>query len=164
MVGISARAATDKDFIHAKVLFITEPSGSKSEALLDPLTGNSGELFAKMIQAMKLQLRYIYIAQVHRCPIKKVEGLELYEEALLEQIKQVNPKVIVTFSPTALRLFCDKQSIADCRGDWINWNGVPVMPTYSPNFLLRSENVYGKSKKKQAWQDLQDVVKLLNNK
>ena len=144
----------------AKVLFVTEPSGNKSDEEMNPLTGASGDLFAKMIQAMKLTVEDVYVAQVHRCRLKDNETIALHELALLEQIKVLKPAVIVTFSPTALRLFCDKQSINDCRGEWINWQGVPVMPTYSPNFLLRSENVYGKSKKKETWQDLQEVMKV----
>ena len=144
----------------AKILFITEPSGNKSDEAMNPLIGPSGELFAKMIQAMKVTVEDVYVAQVHRCRLKDSEAIAPHELALLEQIKILQPAVIVTFSPIALRLFSDKQSINDCRGEWINWQGIPVMPTYSPSFLLRSENVYGKSKKKQTWQDLQEVIKI----
>ena len=104
----------------AKVLFVTEPSGNKSDEEMNPLSGASGDLFAKMIQAMKVGVEDVYVAQVHRCRLKENETIAPHESALLEQIKMIKPAVIVTFSPTALRLFCDKQSINDCRGEWIN--------------------------------------------
>ena len=145
----------------AKILFVTEPSGSRVDPIMNPLEGAAGELLAKMIQAMKLSLKDVYIAQVHRCPSQGSKSEFVQAAPLLNQIRKIKPKAVVSFSPTALKLFSDKQSINDCRGEWINWEGIPVMPTYSPNFLLRSENVYGKSKKKLTWQDLQEVSKLL---
>ncbi|MBQ4107392.1 MAG: uracil-DNA glycosylase, partial [Lentisphaeria bacterium] len=76
---------------------------------------------------------------------------------LKQQIRIVQPEVIVLLGGTALSfLLREKASISKMRGNWIDFEGIPVMPTFHPAYLLRQE-----SAKREAWNDLQKVMKAL---
>jgi DNA polymerase len=71
-----------------------------------------------------------------------------------QQIRAINPKVIVTLGnvPTQ-NLLGTKQGITKLRGTWQSYEGIPVMPTFHPAYLLRSP-----SEKKKVWEDIQLVM------
>ncbi|MDD7986250.1 uracil-DNA glycosylase family protein [Lentisphaera marina] len=144
----------------AKVMFVLDSSLIKGE-LQDPFDGPSGEFFKKMLLAMKLNLENVYVAKIHRCP--RSSDLKEQVAAILQQMKNVKPQSCVVCSPSIIREISDFESINQCRGKWLEWDGIKIMPTYSPAFLMRSENVYGKVKKKEAWSDLQLVMHDLEN-
>ncbi|WDE97502.1 uracil-DNA glycosylase family protein [Lentisphaera profundi] len=138
-----------------KLFFIFDGSLIKGE-LQDPLAGPSGEFFLKMLAAMKIDIEDIYIAKIHRCP--RTSELKEQSAAVLQQINLLKPDACIVCSPSIIREISNFESINQCRGQWLSWEGIKIMPTYSPAFLMRSENVYGKAKKKEAWADLQLVM------
>ena len=72
---------------------------------------------------------------------------------LLREIAAVQPEVIVVLGNTAMRNLLDlKQGITKVRGEFQNYQGVKVMPTFHPAYLLRDA-----SRKKETWEDMKKV-------
>jgi uracil-DNA glycosylase len=70
----------------------------------------------------------------------------------------IRPRVIVALgSPAFQTLLRTKESITRARGEWREWNGIKVMPTFHPAFLLRSPD-----KKREVWEDMKKVRDFLN--
>ena len=78
---------------------------------------------------------------------------------LKRQIAMVNPKVIVLLGAVPLLYLFNLKGIMKLRGRWLDYNGIPVMPTYHPAFLLRNPPA-----KKDAWADLQAVMAVFGRK
>ncbi len=74
-----------------------------------------------------------------------------------KQIAAIKPKVIVTLGnvPTQ-NLLGTKQGITKMRGVWQTYEGIPVMPTFHPSYLLRSPG-----EKKWVWIDIKKVMERL---
>ena len=73
---------------------------------------------------------------------------------LKRQISIVNPKVIVLLGAVPLLYLFNLKGIMKLRGRWLDYNGIPVMPTYHPAFLLRQAQA-----KRDAWEDLKQVMR-----
>lgn len=145
----------------AELMFIGEGPGFDEDRLGRPFVGKAGQLLDKMIAAMQFQRSEVFIANIVKCrpPNNRVP---LPDEAaacigyLQRQIELVEPKAIVLLGATAAHFLLNTtQGIMRLRGNWMQYNGIPVMPTYHPAFLLRQE-----SAKRDAWNDLQQVMKL----
>ncbi len=110
----------------------------------------------------------VYVANVVKCVIKdeliasshrsvRSPEIQACRGFLLRQIALVHPRVIVLFGGVALSALFGKGSIKSARGKWREFQGIPVMPTYHPSFVLNT----AKSKadetanKRLVWQDLQ---------
>jgi DNA polymerase len=73
---------------------------------------------------------------------------------LLRQVELIRPKVIVALGATALRALLDIQiGITKMRGNWYDFHGVPIMPTFHPAYLLRNPPA-----KKEVWKDMKTVL------
>jgi DNA polymerase len=125
----------------------------------EPFVGRAGELLTKIIQAMGFKRHEVYIANVLKCRPPE-NRTPLPEEAanclpfLLAQIEQIQPKVIVGLGATAMKALLDVQlGITKMRGNWYNFHGIPIMPTFHPAYLLRNP-----AAKREVWQDMQAVV------
>ena len=80
---------------------------------------------------------------------------------LKEQIAIVQPEVIVTMgNPATQYILNTKQGITSLRGVWQSYEGIPLMPTFHPAFLLRQ---YTPENRKKVWSDLQEVMKRLKD-
>ena len=67
----------------------------------------------------------------------------------------IRPKAIVALGGTAAKALLNKrEGVTRLRGKWHRWNGIPVMVTYHPSYLLRP---YNKNAKREAWEDLRTV-------
>jgi DNA polymerase len=76
---------------------------------------------------------------------------------LKTQLAIVKPKVIVTLGKYAAQtLLRSDRPISRLRGQWYQYEGVDLLPTFHPAYLLRSPE-----KKREAWQDLQKVMTAL---
>jgi DNA polymerase len=81
---------------------------------------------------------------------------------LLEQIETIRPTVIVTLGLPATRFILQQElSMGRMRGQFHDWRGLKVMPTYHPSYVLRS---YTPQTRAAVWSDLQQVMKLLGLK
>lgn len=150
----------------AALMFIGEAPGADEDASGVPFVGRAGQKLNEMISAMKLDRaaegsRGVYIANVlkvrppnNRTPTPD----EAMSDGtfLEEQIRIVSPKVIVTLGkPAANYLLRSTESMGSMRGVWHDFEGIPVMPTYHPAYLLRA---YTPENRRRVWADLQKAM------
>lgn len=147
----------------AELMFVGEGPGADEDAQGEPFVGAAGRLLDKMIAAMGYDRDDVYIANIVKCRPPNNRKPEPAEMAacmpyLTEQLALVKPKVIVALGATAVTgLIGATEGITRIRGKWKLYKGVtPVMPTFHPAYLLRDP-----SKKRDAWSDLQEVMKHL---
>ncbi len=152
----------------ASVAFVGEAPGADEDAQGLPFVGRAGQLLDKMITAMGLSPeRDVYVCNIIKCRPpgnRRPEPVEMETclPYLHEQLDIVSPKVIVALGNTAVSaLLGTKLGITKVRGEWKFYRGkVPVMPTFHPSYLLRPSAQQTESKR-QAWEDLQAVMKEL---
>ena len=144
---------------NADLMFIGEAPGRDEDQQGKPFVGRAGALLTDIIKAMKLTRDDVYIANVIKCrpPENRnpePDELDACRPFIRRQIDIIKPKVIVTLGRFALQSLMEKGfSITAARGSWLDYNGVKVMPTYHPAYLLRNP-----AAKKEAWQDMKKVM------
>ena len=150
---------------HAELMFIGEGPGADEDATGVPFVGRAGELLSRMIAAMTFDRKTeTCIANIVKCRPPGNRNPADDEAAacmpyLKRQIELVNPKVIVLLGAVPLLYLFNLKGIMRLRGRWLDYNGIPVMPTYHPAFLLRNPPA-----KKDAWADLQAVMAVFGRK
>lgn len=146
---------------HAKLMFIGEGPGYDEDMQGRPFVGKAGQLLNRMIEAMQFAREEVYIANVVKCrpPGNRVPSPDEAVACigyLKKQIELIRPEVIVLLGATAVNfLLGRREGITRLRGKWLGFDGIPVMPTFHPAYLLRQE-----SAKREAWADLQQVMKV----
>ncbi|MFK7884402.1 MAG: uracil-DNA glycosylase [Phycisphaerales bacterium] len=163
----------------ARLMFVGEAPGETEDQTGRPFVGRAGQLLDKMIVAMGLSRESVYICNVlktrppnNATPTAVEAGL--CAPYLIEQIRIVQPEVIVTLGLPATRLLLEtNEPMRAMRGRWWSFppnrasSGsassssspmsdpdlpeVPVMPTYHPAYLLRS---YTEENRRKVWSDL----------
>jgi DNA polymerase len=147
----------------AAVLFVGEGPGFEEDQQGRPFVGAAGQLLTDIIEkGMRLRREDVYICNIVKCRPPGNRNPEPDEvEACIgfvkQQIRAIGPKVIVTLGnvPTQ-NLLNTKQGITKMRGVWQEYEGIPVMPTFHPSYLLRSPG-----EKKWVWVDIQNVLRKL---
>jgi DNA polymerase len=150
---------------HAALMFVGEGPGADEDVQGRPFVGRAGALLTKMIEAMGLFRNDVYIANVVKCrppgnrdpsPIER----ETCAPFLYAQIRAVSPTCIVALGRVAAHtLLGTAEPMSRLRGSFGDWEGIPVMPTYHPSFLLRNEG--DRRWKRAAWTDLRMVMGVL---
>ena len=142
----------------ARLMFIGEAPGADEDAQARPFVGRAGQLLTKIIEAIGFKREDVLIGNVNRCrppgnrPPTEEEAT-MCKPFLLREIASVQPEVIVVMGNTATRnLLNAKLGITKLRGEFQDYHGVKVMPTFHPAYLLRDP-----SKKQETWQDLKKV-------
>ena len=143
----------------APLMFIGEAPGAEEDRRGEPFVGAAGQLLDRMIAAMGWTRDTVYIANTLKCrppgnrdpqPDELAECLPF----LWRQIQSIGPRVIVTLGrPAAQSLLQTRAPISALRGRFRDLDGVRVMPTFHPAFLLRSPE-----RKRDAWSDLKQVI------
>ncbi len=142
----------------ARLMFVGEAPGADEDAQARPFVGRAGQLLTKIIEAIGFKREDVLIGNVNRCrpPGNRpptAEEASMCKPFLLREIAAVQPEVIVVLGNTAMRNLLDiKQGITRVRGQFQDYHGVKVMPTFHPAYLLRDP-----SKKQETWQDLKKV-------
>lgn len=142
----------------ARLMFVGEAPGADEDAQARPFVGRAGQLLTKIIEAIGFKREEVLIGNVNRCrpPGNRpptTEEASMCKPFLLREIAAVQPEVIVVLGNTAMRNLLDiKQGITRVRGQFQDYHGVKVMPTFHPAYLLRDP-----SKKQETWQDLKKV-------
>jgi uracil-DNA glycosylase len=146
----------------AELMFVGEGPGEDEDLQGEPFVGRAGQLLTKMIEAMGYRRADVYIANVVKCRPPgnrnpEPDEIEACEPFLRTQIDAIRPKVVVALGKFAAQtLLRDPSPIGRLRGRWFQYEGVRLMPTFHPAYLLRSPN-----EKARAWEDLQLVMKEL---
>jgi DNA polymerase len=157
----------------AQIFFVGEAPGADEEVEGEPFVGRAGELLTKMIQAMGLQRADVYIGnvlpwrpQMPTAPGEEQVGnrpptaaeMRLGLPFLRAQIEVVQPRILVALGKTAAEGLLGEGSVpklGDVRGRWHAFQGVPLMITYHPSYLLRNQ---GNDAKRVVWEDLLQVM------
>jgi DNA polymerase len=146
----------------AELMFVGEGPGEDEDRQGEPFVGRAGQLLTKMIEAMGYRRDEVYIANVVKCRPPgnrnpEPDEIEACEPFLRGQIEAIRPKVVVALGKFAAQtLLRDTSPISRLRGRWYQYEGVRLMPTFHPAYLLRSPQ-----EKARAWEDLQLVMKEL---
>jgi DNA polymerase len=145
---------------HADLVFIGEAPGGNEDAQGEPFVGDAGKLLDKMINAMGWRRQDVYIANTLKCRPPGNRNPEPDETAqcepfLIKQLEAIKPRLIVGLGKFAAQFLCKKPDapISALRGKFHEYQGIKVMPTYHPAYLLRTP-----SAKRQVWEDLQLVM------
>lgn len=159
------RLAWEDGSVDADIMFIGEGPGEVENQQGLPFVGPAGELLNKMITAMGLDRRAVYIANVvkYRPPGNRVptpEEAAVSGPYLAQQVAIVAPKAVVALGGTAAKFSLQTTTgITKLRGQWGQFGytdpSIPLMPTFHPAFLLRS---YTTANRKKVWEDLQAVL------
>jgi uracil-DNA glycosylase len=161
----------------ADLMFIGEAPGADEDQQGEPFVGRAGQLLTNMIKAMGIEREQVYIANIIKCrpPNNRTperDECETCSPFLMRQIATIKPKVIVALGAVAAKtLLAINDSMSNLRGRWYefraagahsndpSWTSARLAVTYHPAFLLRDPR-----QKKEAWKDLQMVMKELGLK
>lgn len=144
---------------NADLMFIGEAPGHDEDMQGEPFVGRAGKLLTDIIKAMNLTREQVYIANVIKCrpPENRnpePDELDACRPFIRRQVELIRPKVIVTLGRFGLQSLTEKAySISSVRGQWLEYNGVKLMPTYHPAYLLRNP-----AAKKDVWNDMKKVM------
>ena len=134
---------------NAAIMLIGEAPGQQEDQTGKPFVGAAGKVLERMLKKANLSTGKdgdVYIANIIKCrpPNNRVptaSEIEACKPYLLEQIRLVDPKIIVLVGATAVRgLLGDKRGITRIRGNWIKWNRRFYMPILHPAYLLRNHD------------------------
>ena len=144
---------------NADLMFIGEAPGKDEDEQGEPFVGRAGKLLTDIIKAMKLTRNDVYIANIVKCrpPENRnpePDEIEQCRPFLVRQVELIQPKVIVALGRYGLQGLTGKSySITAVRGQWLDYNGIRLMPTYHPSYLLRTP-----AAKKDVWNDMKKVM------
>ena len=142
----------------ARLMFVGEAPGADEDASGRPFVGRAGQLLNKIIEAIGLKREDVLIGNVNRCrpPQNRTpttEEARTCKPFLLREINIARPDVIVVLGNTAMKNLLDtKEGITRLRGEFQDYRGIKVMPTFHPAYLLRDP-----SKKREVWADMKKV-------
>ncbi len=150
--------------INADLMFVGEGPGANEDESGHVFVGRAGELLSKIIEnVFNLRRDDVYIANIVKCrpPLNRVPNMDevsACKDFILQQIRIVNPKVLVALGSTAFHhLTGDYETkISRVRGEVLKFGGIDLVPTFHPSFLLRNP-----SSKKEVFQDMLTVKRLL---
>ena len=157
---------SDGDF-NSSVMIVGEGPGQKEDEIGKPFVGDAGQLLNKMLNAINIKRKSVYITNVvnYRPPNnRKPEPAEInrYSEFLREHVSIIDPKILILMGSTAMEsLFGSKIKISKERGVWkeviINNKTYLTMITFHPAYLLRQAD-----QKKYSWADLKEIRKKID--
>jgi uracil-DNA glycosylase family 4 len=142
----------------AHLVFVGEAPGADEDERGEPFVGKAGQLLNKMIEAMGYRREDVYICNVVKCRPPgnrnpEPDEIEACEPFLKKQLAAIRPRMIVTLGKFAAQcLLRDETPISRLRGNFRTYEGIQLMPTFHPAYLLRDP-----SKKKETWEDLKAV-------
>lgn len=148
--------------LKAKLLFVGEAPGMEEDLQGRPFVGQAGRLLTKIIEAMGLRREEVYITNVIKCrpPGNRTplpEEIATCSPYLFKQIEWIRPRVICTLGKYAAYVLVRKdEPISTLRGRFYDSQGIPVMPTFHPAYLLRNPQA-----KRAVWEDMKKVKAVL---
>ena len=144
----------------AELIFVGEAPGRDEDLRGEPFVGRAGQLLTEIIvKGMKLRREDVYIANIIKCRPPQNRNPEPDEIAscepfLIKQLGLIQPKAIVALGTFAAQaLLKTRTPITRLRGTWADYQGIPLMPTFHPAYLLRNPG-----EKRLVWQDIQQVM------
>jgi DNA polymerase len=148
----------------APLVFVGEAPGADEDAQGRPFVGRAGQLLTKIIEAMGMKREDVYICNILKCRPPgnrnpQPEEIAACEPFLIAQLRTLRPRVICALGTFAARTLLQTEvPIGVLRGRFHAYQGIPLMPTYHPAYLLRNPGA-----KKQVWEDVQLIMKKLRD-
>ena len=146
----------------SKIMLIGEAPGANEDLEGLPFVGRAGQLLDKMLAAINLDRRNVYISNIinYRPPENRKptqQEINTYLPFIHKHIEIINPKILVLLGSTAMNALIGSEFvISKMRGKWIEKKfgncKVSVIITFHPAFLMRQT-----AQKKMAWIDLQMI-------
>jgi len=146
----------------SNVVIVGESPGAPDADSEKPFMGPVGDLLVKILAAIGLKRDDVYLTNV----VKFIsagdeltnEILNFFTPFLHREILAINPKVIISLGNTPTRaLLNTKKAISQIRGEFYDYNGIKLMPTFNPAYLLRDP-----TKKREVWEDMKKVRDFLD--
>lgn len=144
---------------NASLVFVGEGPGEQEDLQGRPFVGKAGQLLDRMIAAISLNREDVYICNVVKCRPpgnRNPESDEINncQPFLLRQLSVIQPKIIVALGKFAAQTLLQTEvPITRLRGQFHSFQGIKLMPTFHPSYLLRNPEA-----KREAWIDLQQVA------
>ena len=147
----------------AEIMFIGEAPGADEDRRGEPFVGAAGQLLTKIIETMGFAREDVFIANVLKSRPDMPPGtpgnrpptpqeMQNCLPFLIEQIKIVQPRVLVALGATAVEgLLGTRGTMRELRGKWHAFEGTPLMITYHPSYLLRNQSL---TEKRKVWEDM----------
>jgi uracil-DNA glycosylase len=154
----------------ADLMFIGEAPGMDEDQQGEPFVGRAGQLLTRIIKAMNFAREDVYIANILKCRPDTSPGsfgnrpptpteMQTCRPYLMEQIEVIQPRVLVALGAVAVEgLLGTRGTMRELRGRWHTYNGIPLMITYHPAYLLRNQ---APSEKRKVWEDMLLVLERL---
>ncbi len=146
----------------ATLMFIGEGPGYDEDVQGRPFVGRAGQLLTKIIESINLSREEVYIANIVKCrpPQNRnpePDEIESCNPFLMKQIRVIQPKIICALGTFAAQtLLKTYAKISDLRGKSFDLEGIKVIPTYHPAFLLRNPE-----RKRDVWEDMKKIAELI---
>ncbi|OQA33869.1 MAG: Uracil DNA glycosylase superfamily protein [Candidatus Dependentiae bacterium ADurb.Bin331] len=129
----------------AGLMFIGEGPGRDEDLQGRPFVGRSGQLLTRTLASHQVKRENVFISNIVKCrppdnrTPTELESTTCKKLLLEKQIKIIRPKVICTLGSTALVHLTGKEfKITKARGKIIEQNGMIIIPTYHPAYILRN--------------------------
>ena len=157
--------------VDARILLCGEAPGAEEEVEGEPFVGPAGQLLTKILQAAGLKRQNVYICNImnyrpemptsfgNRPPTS--DEMAYCLPYLKAQVQIVQPRVIIALGKTAVDGLLGpdpKRRMGQIRGQWHEFAGIPLIPTFHPSYLLRNNS---NTTKRQVWEDILKVMEHL---
>jgi len=148
----------------ARVVLVGEAPGREEDLQGYPFVGEAGKLLEKILLAMNLSRETVYICNVIKCrpPGNRdphPDEIVACEPFLKQQLAAIKPEIIITLGRFAAQtLLKTTTPVGKLRGRWYEYEGIALMPTFHPAYLLRNP-----SGKRPVWEDMKQVMQRLEN-
>lgn len=148
----------------ARLVFVGEGPGFDEDQQGEPFVGKAGQLLTKIIQAIKLDRSQVYICNIIKCRPPgnrnpEPDEIETCFPFLKRQLAAIRPDFIIALGAVAAQTLLQTTTpISILRGRFHEFEGIKVLPTYHPAYLLRNED-----KKRDVWEDMKMLMKEFNH-
>jgi DNA polymerase len=149
-----------------RLMFIGEAPGKEEDLQARPFVGNAGMVLTRLIEKMGFKKGDVYIANIVKCrpPMNRAPELDEIERCrgfVERQIEIINPEVIMSLGRISAQTLIGnaKLKITAIRGNFFDYKGIALMPTFHPAYLIRNPK-----DKWLTWGDAQKVMEKLKSK
>jgi len=149
----------------AELVFVGEAPGEEEDLQGRPFVGRAGKLLDQMIQRMRLSRKDVFICNVLKCrpPQNRdpdASEIDMCKNYLFAQLEIIEPKVICALGRHAYNTLMGVDArITKIRGQITEYNGIALLPTYHPSFLLRNQD-----RMKEALEDMEKLREILKGR
>jgi uracil-DNA glycosylase family 4 len=146
----------------AKLIFVGEGPGFEEDRQGEPFVGPAGQLLSKIIAAIHLNRKQVYICNAVKCRpphnrTPQTDEINTCLPFLKRQIAAIQPDFICALGTVAAQtLLNTTEPISKLRGRFYDYQGIKLLPTYHPAYLLRNPD-----KKRDVWEDMKMLMKEL---